>query len=155
MSFTRYHDDPVRIKKQLQESIYAGFYQLNTPGQGLDLPYISDPHCRLQKWGGNLQDNTINLESNLRGMMRKTTKTDVIENSHKKFNMSESQNSLKYRIEEPYVEESRASHPAWIHRSQTQSRWDLLTSDPQKNVEIPFVSNVHSRILEKDKARKL
>ena len=50
MSFTRFHDDPNRIKKQVEESITGCNYMLNTPGQGIDLPFFEDPQLRLQKW---------------------------------------------------------------------------------------------------------
>ena len=50
MSFTRFHDDKYRIKKQVEESIYAGDYFINAPGPCVDLPYMEDPQIRLQKW---------------------------------------------------------------------------------------------------------
>mgnify|MGYP005660732585 FL=1 len=53
MAFTRFHDDPCRIKKQLQESTDIGRWILNVPGQGSKPDYMNDPHIRLQKWGGN------------------------------------------------------------------------------------------------------
>ena len=34
MAFTRFHDDPCRINKQLQESTGTGRYMLNVPGNG-------------------------------------------------------------------------------------------------------------------------
>ena len=58
MAFTRFRDDPHRIQKQLEESTYVGRYTLNTPGQGMDLPFNEDPHIRLQKWGAKLQLRT-------------------------------------------------------------------------------------------------
>ena len=44
MSFTRFHDDPSRIKKQSEELSFQGRYFLNTPGQGMDLPF-EEPIC--------------------------------------------------------------------------------------------------------------
>lgn len=32
MAFTRFHDDPARIRKTLEESTFAQKYYLNTPG---------------------------------------------------------------------------------------------------------------------------
>ena len=57
MSFTRFHDDPARIQKSLEEIKSQEQYVFNTPGVGGGpfLPYLSDPHVRLQKWGGNVQ----------------------------------------------------------------------------------------------------
>ena len=41
---------------------------LNVPGNGADPCYMEDPQIIIQKWGGNLRTNTINLESDLRGV---------------------------------------------------------------------------------------
>ena len=68
MSFTRFHDDPCRINKQLQESTDPGRYMLNVPGNGDKPCFMEDPYIRLQKWGANLHTNTINLESELIGL---------------------------------------------------------------------------------------
>ena len=65
MAFTRFHDDPCRIKKQLQESTGAGRYMLNKPGWGANPCFMDDPYIRMEQWGANLQTNTINLESDL------------------------------------------------------------------------------------------
>ena len=72
MSFTRFHDDPARIQKSLEEIKSQEQYVFNTPGVGGGpfLPYLSDPHVRLQKWGGNVHQNSINLESDLKGYTR-------------------------------------------------------------------------------------
>ena len=45
MSFTRFYDDPIRIRNQVESSSYAGRYALNTPGQGLQLPFIAGTHA--------------------------------------------------------------------------------------------------------------
>ena len=48
MAFTRFHDDPARIAKQLEIETFAGRYQLDRPGPGVNLPYYEDTHHRLQ-----------------------------------------------------------------------------------------------------------
>ena len=70
MSFTRFHDDPCRIKKQLQESTDQGRYMLNVPGNGDKPCFMNDPFIRMQQWGANLMTNPIDLESDLKGMSR-------------------------------------------------------------------------------------
>ena len=65
MSFTRFKDDPCRIKKELQELTGLGRYMLNVPGNGDKPGFMEDPHIRMQKWGSNLMTNTVNLESDL------------------------------------------------------------------------------------------
>ena len=77
MSFTRFHDDPARVKKQLEESTYQGRYFLNKPGAGVDLPFFEDPHLRLQGWGANLHNNTVNLESDLYGLSRTLNRDQI------------------------------------------------------------------------------
>ena len=64
----------IRLKKQVEESIYSGDYFINTPGPGVDLPYMEDPQIRLQKWGGNLRNNSTNIENDLRGLTRRMNK---------------------------------------------------------------------------------
>ena len=83
MSFTRFHDDPCRINKQLQESTGLGRYMLNVPGNGSKPIYMDDPFIRMQKWGGNLMTNTVNLESDLMGLSRNSNRDDVATNEYR------------------------------------------------------------------------
>ena len=83
MSFTRFHDDPCRINKQLQESTDPGRYMLNMPGNGDKPYYIEDPCIRIQGWGANLRTNTINLESNLKGLNQPLSR-DCLQNNYLK-----------------------------------------------------------------------
>lgn len=148
MAFTRFHDDPYRIKKQLEESSFAGRYQLNTPGQGMNLPFMEDPNMRLQKWGANRTTNTVNLESDLFGMTRKTNRDLITLNDYKKNAVVAS--SVTYATETPFVEESRASHPAWMYKDLEQPRWESPFLNPLNGLEKNFNTNVQTRILAKD-----
>lgn len=150
MSFTRFHDDPARIRKQLQQSVDPCRYQLNRPGQGLDLPFHEDPQMRLQYWAANLQNNSIQLESELRGMNRLWNRDLVEMNDYKKFT-TPSTIMASYSSAQPFVEESRASHPAWMFRDVQQFKWEFPFLDPQHTAaEKPFHHNIQTRILEKD-----
>ena len=71
MSFTRFRDDDVRVEEQLHKSTYLGKYQLNKPGPGSDIPFMNDPQIRLEKFGANLRTNTVDLESDFRGLNHK------------------------------------------------------------------------------------
>ena len=148
MSFTRFHDDPHRIKKQIEESSFTCRYMLNTPGPGLDLPFMEDPQLRLQKWGANLQTNTVNLESDLRGLTRRQNRDNIDLNQHTRTQVSSSRPN--YREEHPFIEESRASHPAWIYKDLEQNRWEQPLLNPLNGLDKLFVDNVQTRILEKD-----
>jgi hypothetical protein len=148
MAFTRFHDDPSRIKKQSELSTFAGRYQLNTPGPGANLPYFADPQVRLEKWGANTMTNTVNLESDLFGLSRKLNRDLIDENSYKKHAAPTSSNS--YNNAPEFVEESRASHPAWMYRDLEHKRWEKPWLNPLANLEKGFHSNIQTRILEKD-----
>jgi hypothetical protein len=148
MSFTRFHDDPSRIYKQQQISSFSGRYFLDTPGQGMDLPFIEDPNIRLQGWGANLRNNTVNLESDLIGLTRKQNRDYVDVNDYKQHAVHASTNS--YRSEQPFVEESRATHPAWMYKDLEHSRWESPLLNPLNGLEKGFHENVQTRILEKD-----
>jgi hypothetical protein len=143
MAFTRFHDDSARINKRLNESIQVGMYHLNTPGNGLNLPYMDDINIRLQKWGGNMQTNGFNVEQELRGY-RKTGRYDTIEYKQP------ATSTIKYNNGNFKIDETRASLPAWTFRGKMQYRPDHLLLDPQKNIFVPFENNTPSRILEKD-----
>jgi hypothetical protein len=148
MSFTRFHDDPIRIQKQLEESSFAGRYMLTTPGQGLDLPFMEDAQLRLQHWGANKRNNSVNLESDLFGLTRKLNRDLVDINDYKKHESYTE--AVNYRASQPFVQESRASHPAWMYKDLEQTRWETPFINPQNNIERPFYNNIQTRILEKD-----
>jgi len=145
MSFTRFHDDPARVRKQLAESTFAGRYFLNTPGPGISMPFYEDPQLRLQKWGANLTTNTVNLESDFMGLTRPLNRDSI----HYR-DTAVGASPLVYQSEDPCVEESRVSHPAWMYRDLEQTRWELPWINPQANVEKRFPNNIQTRILEKD-----
>jgi hypothetical protein len=148
MAFTRFHDDPARIKKQINESSFTGRYMLNVPGPGDTLPFYEDPQLRLQKWGANLRTNTINLESDLRGLTRPLNR-DLVEDNDYKTHAVHSGNSIYSNIS-PFIEESRASHPAWMYKDLEQPRWESPFLNPLNGLEKGFHENIQTRILEKD-----
>ena len=56
MAFTRIHDDPCRIAKEVQESTGAGRYTLNVPGNGDKPCYMEDPLHSAPSLGRQLKD---------------------------------------------------------------------------------------------------
>ena len=111
MAFTRFHDDPCRIAKQLQETTDLGRYQLNVPGNGDRPCYMADPFIRLQKWGGNLMTNTVNLESDLMGLTRSANRDYLNQNNYQKKAVDTI--AQFYPTCTPGTDQSRATHPAW------------------------------------------
>lgn len=147
MSFTRFHDDPCRVKKQLQEMTGPGRYIINKPGWGDTPCYMEDPYMRMQQWGGNLRTNTTNLESDLMGLTRRLTK-DCDENNYK-FEAAKSA-PITYPTCSSFTGQSRVTDPAWWYRDLEQNHRYILPLDPQENVCKPFQNNLNTRILEKD-----
>ena len=145
MAFTRFHDDPYRIQKQIDQSSFVGRYQLDRPGCGTDLPFLEDPQMRLEHWGANMHHNAIHLENDLRGLTRPLNR-DTIHYKSTAVHTS----PYKYNDAKPFIEESRASHPAWMYKDLEQTRWETPFLNPLANCEIGFQTNVNTRILEKD-----
>jgi hypothetical protein len=148
MAFTRFHDDINRLKLESEMTSYANRYYLNTPGQGVDLPFMEDPQMRLQYWGANLRTNAVNLESDMRGLSRKLNRDNIEKNEYIKHNAITE--SISYRNENPMIDESRATHPAWMFRDIDNNRWEEPWINPQAGLEKEFPENIQTRILEKD-----
>lgn len=148
MAFTRFHDDPARIRKTLQESTFAESYYINKPGNGISMHFQLDPQLRLQGWGANLCTNAINLESEFRGLNRSLNRDNITLNKHTDHIVDS--DPYIYGNENPFINESRASHPAWMYKDIEHSRWEHPFINPQDNFECKFNWNVQTRILEKD-----
>jgi hypothetical protein len=154
MSFTRFRDDPDRIKKQLQQSTDVGRYTLNVPGPGDKPLYMEDPYVRAQMWAGNIMTNSIDVETELFGLSRRLNR-DSAENFHHDERASVASRTNEI-IQCPVrggsaVEQTRATHPAWMLRDVEQKNWNMLHFDPQENVFMPFMNNLNTRIIEKDR----
>jgi hypothetical protein len=148
MSSTRFHDDPCRIQKQLQELTGIGRYMLNVPGNGDKPCFMEDPFIRMQKWGANLMTNTINLESDLLGLTRASTRDCRDENEYK--SRAVKSNKINYPSCESITDQSRATHPAWMSRDLEQVDWYTLPLNPQENTCMRFQNNLSTRILERN-----
>jgi hypothetical protein len=121
---------------------------INTPGAGMNLPFFEDPTIRIQKWGANLHTNTVNIESDFFGLTRKANR-DLIGYNDYKLNAVKSE-KIAASTNAPFVEESRATHPAWMYRDLEQSRWSAPWLNPLNDIEMKFNTNIQTRILEKD-----
>lgn len=148
MAFTRFHDDPCRMAKQVQESTEQGSYYLNVPGNGVRPTYLTNTHVIPQKWGGNLSRNSVNLESDLRGLTRHLTRDHINKNSYTENQVN--QEIQSYPINSSQTEQSRATHPAWLYRDAQQYKNKILFLNPQENVCLPFENNLNTSLLEKD-----
>ena len=142
MASTRFHDDICRVVKQNEILTGPGRYMLSVPGNGKYPCYFEDPYIRLQKWGGNLDANPVELESELMGLG--TT-----------LGCDSSRSPIKYRsVSYPTVQEvtgqPRATHPAWEVRT-------VITESPAADpnykpvVNPPFSSVLNTRLVASDR----
>jgi hypothetical protein len=147
---TNIRESKGRLIKEAEISTYAGRYYLNTPGQGLDVPYLEDPHFRLQHYSGVIgASNTVNWESDLRGLTRPLMKgdTQAYDNSQ----------TLQLPVMAPirsYTEmltdESRSTLPAWTFRELEQDRWEKPFLNPLDKCFMPFETEMNIRRKETD-----
>jgi hypothetical protein len=149
MANTRFYYDDCRTKKRLQESTGPGRYMLDVPGNGSNPCYIEDPQIIIQKWGGNLRTNTINLESDLMGVNRQIGRDCLGKDNYKNYNVENQ--AIQYpNCNNLFTEQSRATNPAWWYRDLEQVDWYYPPLNPQENTCFPFQANLSTRILEKD-----
>lgn len=149
MAFTRFKYDDCRTKKALQQATDPGRWILNVPGNGANPCYIEDPQIIIQKWGANLRTNTINLESDLRGVNRHLSRDCLGKDDYQTFNVPSKQ--IQYPTSAKLTtEQSRATNPAWWYRDLEQNNFEYPPLNPQTNVCLPFQNNLSTRILEKD-----
>lgn len=160
MASARFSNDKGRILKRNAIDTIVGRYMLDTPGQGLNLPFNADPHYRIQGWGGSALGNYTNLvdvNSDLRGLTRPANKDLPTLNDYTKyavkpnaeFSFSTGQKEINY-----LTDETRASNPAWMLKEAAvgDTRWTAthINSQDLRYLNKPFYENLNTRILEKD-----
>ena len=90
--------------------------------------------------------DSTNLESEFRGLGKplnhdvKTYKETPIHRGYQ----------IKFPSNDTHVDESRASHPAWMYRDLEQTRWEAPIINPQAHALKPFDDPIQTRILAKD-----
>ena len=149
MAFTRFKYDDCRTKKELQQSTDPGRWIMNVPGYGDKPCYIEDPQIIIQKWGANLRTNTINLESELKGVNKPLSRDCLGKDNYKSYNVQNQ--AIEYPVcNNTFTEEARATNPAWWYRDLEQVDWGYPPINPQINTCLPFQNNLSTRILVRD-----
>lgn len=150
MAFTRFKDDPARITKQLQQQTDVGRWYVNVPGPGNQLPFMADPHILAQKWGGNIHQNAVDVQSSLLGLNRKINRDDINQNNFRRQHLYSIPMTYPIHTDFLTTEQSRAIMPAWTARDLQHNNSYILFENPQNNFEVPFDNGVSTRIMEKD-----
>jgi hypothetical protein len=154
MAFTRFHDDPARIAKQLQQQTDQERWYLDVPGSGDKPCFALDPQIIPQKWGGNLWTHSIDIQSSLLGIDKQLNRDCIDQNKYKRQTVYAS--PIDYPICDTFLttEQSRAIMPAWTAKDLQQNHAYILPNNPQANTEMPFNSYTSTRILEKDSFKR-
>ena len=127
---------------------------VNEPGNGKQPFYIEDPQIRLQKFGGNISENMVDINSALLGLNKTLCRDSVMPNNGRNGN-SERFNDTYHKhlfpnYKDAITDEPRASYPAWMIRGSENTEWAYLHENPQDHTIPMFANNISSRILEKD-----
>ena len=166
MSFTRNYDDPFRVKNKLEEQTFLGRFMLNTPGNGNPPCFALDPYIVCQKWGANIWDNSIDLQSCLLGLSSNLNRDCINNNKNKKLLLKKNGlpltsniNINNYPICDTFLttEQTRVTNPSWTSRDLEQNHKYFLLNNPQEHPHslLPFANNISSRIIEKNKFVKV
>jgi hypothetical protein len=150
MAFTRFHDDEARITKQLQQQTDPGRWHINVPGPGDNLPFMMDSHILAQKWGGNIHQNTVDIQSSLLGLNKQLNRDDIDQDKFRRQNLYSVPVNYPTHSDFLTTEQSRAIMPAWTAKDLQQNHSYILQHNPQDHVEIPFNNYLSTRNLEKD-----
>ena len=155
MAFTRFHDDPCRIRKQLQQQTDQGRWIIDVPGNGDKPCFALDPQIIPQKWGANLWTNSTDIQSSLLGIDRNLNRDipnglNCSINPYKKLTIDSA--PISYPVCDKFLttDQSRAIMPAWTARDLQQNHAYILPKNPQANTEMPFGNYIDTRILEKN-----
>jgi hypothetical protein len=144
MTSTRISNDKLRIYKNLQQSTDVGKHVLNVPGNGLDIPFINDPHVRMQLWGANHANDIITIENSLKGIDRQLSR-DCSEYT------KPSTKTMKYSNNSFNIMNSFISQPAWELRDKESLReLGYPENKNEHHIFIPFNNNLGTRMFEKD-----
>ncbi len=159
MSFTNIFYDKDRVSKNLNQNLENLQYMTQVPGNGTKPYFIDDPQIRLQKFGANISNNIVDLNSTLLGLNKIQSNCNEMKdinterggnnNLTKEFDIKNFP-VYSYAI----TDESRLMMPAWTLRDMENQNWINMTHQKLNNIEMKFSNNVSSRILEKDKFEK-
>jgi hypothetical protein len=163
MAFTRFHDDPCRITKQLQQQTDQGRWVLDVPGNGDKPCFALDPQIIPQKWGGNLWTHSIDIQSALLGIDKRINRDipntvnclkNSSENPYKRFTVNAA--PISYPVCDTFIttEQSRAIMPAWTARDLQQNHAYILPDNPQAHTEMKVPTYIDTRILEKNNFKR-
>tara|TARA_B110000211_G_scaffold223534_1_gene273521 strand:+ start:478 stop:1086 length:609 start_codon:yes stop_codon:yes gene_type:complete len=176
MSFTKLPYDAKAYKSTVQQSQRQGSYHLNKPRVSATQCYPYPVSVIPQQQGVSVFKNTslVDVSSELLGINRRASGAPT--------NTFEAQCDTGYPLGQGIIgncpnskkgsmvgdnelqhfpncfipaEETRTTNPSCNLRGTGWNRWESLSINPQKNIEMSFPNNISNRILVKDNHRPL
>lgn len=144
--FSRTKDTIKKINYDVNSLTYSNDYVFETPGNGSNPYYIKDSHIRLQKWGGNMRTNSINIENDLMGKTRNFNRDNLYLNNYKNYAVSSTSKN--------YTTASIPNKKTLLENNIVQrkekidilpGRFDLLFHEPQNHIYNNLSINTRSR----------
>jgi hypothetical protein len=124
MASTRISNDYYRKQTDNIQSTGVGRYVLDVPGNGLNNPYINDINILPQQWGGNLMNDSINIENKLWNVGSKLTNSYLVNN--RKYLLNQNINKKIYPIDNSKKNDSTLiSNPAWLLKDEYRDINDI------------------------------
>lgn len=148
MAFSR--DDEANIKCKLLSSSNALNYMLNVPGTGVNPDFLIDPQIRLQKFGGNIGEDIVDINSNLLGVNKRLIKYDFTLNSRDPYIKTTYVKNNYPTINFAITDQSRSVMPSWQLKDLERMNWAYPLHDPQEHTQKIFANNIDTRQHSKD-----
>lgn len=150
MSFNRPNWDQCTYKFNVNQSVDAATYGIQTPRPDCFNCSPNDPSIAHSQTGFYVKDGHIDVDSELKSLNRQATRCPV-----DKYLPTDSE---KYDIatktcDAISTETTRISNPPCTLRSTGWNRWEWLCQNPQDKSLVPFDFNISSRTVVKDNHR--
>ena len=153
MSFTRCKYDVQNYNRDLYQTVRPGNFKTNLPRNACDGCF--NPNVRGSSFGNSLDNNLINVDSDLMGLNVQNTRCP-----EKKYNPSMCNEQFKnvdvthYDDCPNFVgENTRLSNPPCTLRGTGWNRWEWLCQNPQDRSIVPFNIELNTSIMAKDDHR--
>jgi hypothetical protein len=151
MSFNRLPYDNGSYTQTLRQSIGPGQYQTDMPRNDCDGCFPID--VPLDRYGGSLYPNLVDVDSELLGITRKASHCPaskyIPSDNDKRFGTKTNYKDCKFLT----PEHTLISMPKCVLHERTVNRWEFLCKDPQQNALIPFDWFISDRTITKDSHR--
>jgi len=150
MSSTRIRNDPIRIYKENEIFTNEGRYQIDTPKWNNRIEFFEDPQIRIQKWEGNKYSNRIDIENDILSYNKPLSRDYPTKDIYSDYRPANVTPPNYENCSKTITDDSRAVLPPFIFRDMEVNRFEEPFINPQNNIEIPFQTNINTKLIEKD-----